>query len=310
LSAGRVLVTGAGGFIGRCSLSPLIARGFDVHAVLSPRADTQSSFEGASAHRCDLFDSVAVERLMHAVQPSHLLHFAWVATPGEYQRSPDNLRWVEASTGLMRAFKAHGGRRFVAAGTCAEYDWNRVSLCDEVLSPLIDELSTAATPYALAKRQFQGALNEFSTAHDLSWAWGRVFFQFGPHEHADRLVASVIVNLLKGREALCTEGRQVRGFMHVADVGAAFAALLDSDVRGPVNVGAEQGEPVRVLIERVAAKIGRPELIRLGARPSGDEPPLLLARTARLHDEVRWRARFSVDSGLDDTIAWWRRRIS
>ena len=39
----------------------------------------------------------------------------------------------------------------------------------------------------------------------------------------------MIVALLGGREALCTHGRQIRSFLHVADVGAAFAALLDSD---------------------------------------------------------------------------------
>jgi nucleoside-diphosphate-sugar epimerase len=47
----------------------------------------------------------------------------------------------------------------------------------------------------------------------------------------------IVCSLLRQREALCTHGRQVRGFLHVADVGAAFAAILDSELQGAVNVG-------------------------------------------------------------------------
>ena len=76
--------------------------------------------------------------------------------------------------------------------------------------------------------------------NSLSSAWGRIFFQFGPYEHPDRLVPSVIRHLLLNQEALCTHGRQIRSFLHVADVGAAFAHLLDSEVQGPVNIGSDE----------------------------------------------------------------------
>ena len=122
------------------------------------------------------------------------------------------------------------------AGSCAEYDWSRVAVCHERSSPLADEAGTA-TPYAACKIAMQRSLEEFGRAHGLSSAWGRIFFQYGPGEHRERLVASVIVNLLEGREARCTHGRQIRSFLHVEDAGAAFAALLASSVQGPVNVG-------------------------------------------------------------------------
>ena len=55
--------------------------------------------------------------------PTHLLHLAWYAEPGLFWRSPENLRWVEASLRLLRAFAEHGGQRAVMAGSCAEYAW-------------------------------------------------------------------------------------------------------------------------------------------------------------------------------------------
>jgi nucleoside-diphosphate-sugar epimerase len=196
------------------------------------------------------------------------------------------------------------------AGSCAEYDWSRVGVCDENSSPLADESVAAVSRYAECKLALQRSLAEVGVRDNLSTAWGRVFFQFGPYEHPDRLVPSVIRNLLLNREAACSHGKQVRGFLHVADVGAAFAAVLDGELEGPVNIGSDERTSVAQLVERIAVQIGRPDLLRMGARsaPEG-EPSLLVPQVHRLRDEAHWRPRFTLDEAVSETIAWWRGRI-
>jgi nucleoside-diphosphate-sugar epimerase len=238
-----------------------------------------------------------------------LLHFAWIATPGVYWTSPENFRWVSASEHLLAAFRVHGGSRVVMAGSCAEYDWSRAEVCDEALSPLANSATAAISPYAQSKIAMQTTLADVGRREHLSTAWGRIFFQFGPYEHPDRLVPTVIRNLLANREALVSHGRQIRSFLHVADVAAAFAAMLDSDVEGPVNVGSDERIALADLMDRIAGQIGGSDLLRLGARPAPpQEPALLVPDIRRLRDEVRWRPRFTLDEALSDTIAWWRGR--
>jgi nucleoside-diphosphate-sugar epimerase len=307
-----VLVTGAAGFIGRWSMLPLIERGYEVHAVASRSSDREipRQLDAAEVHFSDLLDSAAVDALVARIEPTHLLHFAWIATPGTYWTSPANYRWLEASRHLLSCFKSHGGARAVMAGTSAEYDWARVGVCDERSSPLAGDLGGAVTPYAECKLAMYRELERFSRAEGLSTAWGRIFFQFGPAEDRSRLVASVIVNLLSGREALCSHGRQIRSFLHVADVGSAFAALLDSEVRGAVNVGSGDAVPLAEVLGHLAAQIGRPELLRLGARSApASEPPLLVPKVERLRQELGWHPRFNLHEGLADTIAWWRQAL-
>jgi nucleoside-diphosphate-sugar epimerase len=306
-----VLVSGAGGFIGRWSVPRLIAGGYEVHAVAArtPGRELPAQLSGAEIHYADLLREESADALMREVRPSHLLHFAWIATPGVYWTSPENRRWLAASQHLLQSFQGNGGMRAVMAGTCAEYDWSRAGVCNEHSSPLADGAGAAIAPYAECKIAMQRALATFGSVRHISTAWGRIFFQFGPDEHPDRLVASVIVNLLSGREALCTHGRQIRSFLHVADVGSAFAALLDSATEGPVNMGSPDRISVAGLLEEIGLQIGRPELLRFGARDAPpSEPPLLVPAVERLYNEVGWRPQFGLSEAIADTISWWRRK--
>jgi nucleoside-diphosphate-sugar epimerase len=308
----RVLVTGAGGFIGRWSVPALRRLGFEVHAMLSKdaRRRTPEELDGAKIHYADLLEDPGVDALMGVLRPTHLLHFAWIATPGLYWDSEENFRWLAASEQLLRSFQSHGGGRVMMAGTCAEYDWSRADVCDEQTSPLADEAAAPVSRYAQCKLALQRTLADAGRRGNFSSVWGRIFFQFGPHEHADRLVPSVIRNLLLEREAPCSHGRQVRSFLHVADVGGAFAAVLDGDLKGPVNIGSEERISVADLVERIARQIGRQELLRMGARqPPAREPLLLVPKVQRLREEAHWRPRFTLDEAVSDTIAWWRARI-
>lgn len=239
--------------------------------------------------------------LIAEVQPSHLLHFAWYTVPGKYWTSTENLRWVQASIGLLQEFVRHGGQRVVMAGTCAEYDW-RYGYCSEAVTPL-----APTTLYGICKHSLQLMLAAFSRQAGLSMAWGRIFFLFGPHEHPDRLVAYVIRSLLRGEPARCSHGRQIRDFLYVQDVANAFVALLESGVSRPVNIASGQPVALRELIYGIAAKFNRDDLIQLGAVSTPpDEPPLLVADVRCLHDELGWTPKYDLDTGLEQTIDWWK----
>ena len=87
----------------------------------------------------------------------------------------------------------------------------------------------------------------------------------------------------------------------------AFVALLESGVSGPVNIASGRPLALRELIYRIAAKFDRDDLIQLGAMStSPDEPPLLVADVRRLHDEVGWAPKYDLDTGLEQTIDWWK----
>ena len=130
---------------------------------------------------------------------------------------------------------------------------------------------------------------------------------YGPHEDPRRLVPSVVCSLLRRQVVKCTHGRQVRDLLHVEDVGEAFAALVDSRVSGPVNVASGQGVAIKDVVELIASKLGRPELVRLGEIPvAAGDPPMLVGDNTRLKEEALWKAKYSLAEGIEQTIEWWK----
>lgn len=297
----RVLVTGAAGWIGRHVLPLLVARGYDVHAVSTKPQSQPNTGAGVRWHQADLLDEQQTADLVAAIRPTHLLHLAWCTTPGVYWTSPENFRWVRASLTLLEAFAAHGGERVVTAGTCAEYDWG-FGYCSEARTPL-----APTTVYGVCKDALRGLTEAFAASSGLAQAWGRLFFLYGPHEHPARLVPAVINALLRNEPARCTHGNQMRDYLFIADAAAAFVALLDSGVIGPVNIASGRPTAIKEIIATIAEMMDGRDLICFGAVPvPANDPPLLASDVRRLHEEVNWSARYDLHAGLAETIRWWQ----
>jgi nucleoside-diphosphate-sugar epimerase len=297
------LLTGAGGFIGSNLLDTLATRvaadDLDLHLVRrSPPTRTVAT---GTVHEADLLDLDAVDRLLETVRPTHLCHLAWLGpeTQDRY-RSPDNHRWAEAGAHLFRAFARHGGQRLVQVGSCIEYG-------NTVEGPRTEDLPLHAdTAYGQAKAALaQVALDE--VANDVSTAVARLFFCFGPHEQAERLVPSIILALDDGRPIDLTEGHQRRDYLDARQAASALWALLGSDATGPFNVGSGRSTPVRELAAELGRLLGRPELLNFGARPDGaDSAAEIVADINRIENLVGWAPTGTLEDGLVETIIWWR----
>ena len=77
--------------------------------------------------------------------------------------------------------------------------------------------------------------------------------------------------------------------------------------QGAVNLASGDARPIRSLVEALAEAAGRPDLLRIGARPGNpSEPASITAAVDRLRDEVGWRPARTLEQRAAETVAWWR----
>lgn len=293
-----VLVTGATGFVGRHTLEPLLAKGFHVHALFSQGLPVLKE-PRLHWHEINLHHGASVEKLLADITPTHLLHLAWYAKPKEYWTSPLNIEWIYSSLHLLNAFVAVQGQRAVFTGSCAEYDWQH-GQCKEFETPCLP-----ATLYGRSKYALHLLTESLAHSHTLSLAWARLFFLFGAHEYRERLIPSAIDSLLKQQPFDVKQGHQVRDFMSVEQVANALVALLESDVKGPINIASGQAVTLRDIITFIATKLNAAHLVHYHAQTEPASDTIVTADVSRLRSEVKWKPYFSLENELEKTISWW-----
>lgn len=283
----KILLTGASGFIGAACRKALEAKG---HEVLAPPSAT-----------LNLLDAASVQSYLQTHRPTHLLHAAWRPVHGDVMASADNLIWLQASLGLVKAFREAGGVRFAGLGSSAEYDWS-FGICRTGITPL-----NPATPYGAAKHALRLGAGSYARAAGLSFVWPRVFFVYGPGEHASRLSVYVLRSLLAGQRAELTHGRQIRDYLYITDVAEGVAAALLSSHEGETDIASGAPFAVRDIVSEIARQLGREDLLAFGAKPSpAHDLPVVLGDGGHAKAHIGWAPRFTLEQGVSEMIAWGR----
>jgi len=296
-----VVLTGASGYIGQFAIRHLLDKNYIVHAVTSKSANYVNT-ENLHWHQANLLNDGETKNLIEKIRPTHLLHFAWYVEHGNYWNALYNLDWLKVGLQLAGRFAETGGERMVVSGTCAEYDWTKPSPFTEYVTPFNPQ-----TLYGAAKSSLSLILERFAEVSRFSFASGKIFFPFGGNEADIRLIPSVTRALIKNEAAKISHGNQIRDFMFVEDIAEAFVALLDSDVRGAVNIASGEGVKIKDIAAEVAKIIGTPELLRIGAiSVQENEPPAIVADVTRLREEVGWQKPFDLRKRLEETVNLWR----
>ena len=274
-----VLVTGASGFIGSRALESLQRAGFDVHSF----GRTTPLHPTTQHHVGDIFERDQVRAALRSIAPTHILHCAWDVTHGTFWHDPRNLDWVAVTLDFARAALSCGVKRFVVIGTCAEYDWS-----DSGTVPCKEQDDVAPGDlYGVAKDCTHRLLAAMFAPSECSFAWARMFHLFGSGEHPARFVPSLTISLKEGREAVCRYGQLVRDFIAVEDAAGALAAIVSSQVSGPVNVASGKGLTLAELAAEIARRMDATHLLRIETNPTKD-PLSMIADVARLRNEVRF----------------------
>ena len=332
MTAPRVLLTGAAGFIGSHTWLALLAAGFRVVGLddfsnSAPEVLNRLKTLSGSAPefiRADVRDAPALDAVFGAERIDAVIHFAAFKAVGESTSKP--LAYYANNLGglltLAQAMERHACKTLVFSSSATVYGRpERLPIIED--SPL-----SATNPYGATKLMGEDMLRDVMRA-DPQWAMAllRYFNPVGAHEsgligedprgtpnNLMPFVAQVAVGRrphlqVFGNDYDTPDGTGVRDYIHVLDVAAghvdALRYLLDGRGSITANLGTGRGHSVLEVVHAFERASGRPVPVQFAARRAGDVAASY-ADASLAHRLLGWKATRGLDEMCADGWCWQR----
>jgi nucleoside-diphosphate-sugar epimerase len=295
----KVLVTGAAGFIGSHVARALVERGDEVLALVrpaTPHRRIEDIVKRVRLCHTSLEDPGRVSSALAGFRPEATIHVAWYARPQDYLTSTANLGSLATTNAFVERVFAAGCRKLVGVGSCLEY----------AASDSLRRESDPSGPkslYASCKLAAGVVAQALAAERGAECAWARVFHVHGPGEDEARLIPAAAAALRAGRPFDLSPGMQVRDHLDVRDVAAALVHLAGPGSSGIYNVCSGIPVTLRDVLLTVGEVLGRPELLRFGARPYARDEEMFVAGDPTRLQSTGWKPAFSdLRAGLADAL--------
>ncbi len=302
----KILVTGATGFIGSHIIRYLVEKGCEVYIIHRQESNLWRIGDLVSQVQLIPYDLLNLAQInnLPEIRFDVCIHSAWYAVPGKYLAAQENIDFLNATLALARKLQELDCQHFIGIGSCFEYDTSFGYLSET--SP-----TKPQHLYSASKLATQTVLEQWAKISGMKFSWLRLFYQYGTFEDQRRLVPAVITSLLQQNPVKLTLGEQIRDFLHIEDVAAAIYTVAEAELLGVVNIGSGQPVTVREIAGTIGTILDRSELLEFGAIPySPSDPKFICANNSRLRQETNWTPRYTLETGLGETIEWWKKFLA
>jgi NAD dependent epimerase/dehydratase len=309
----RVLVTGAGGFIGSHLVEALVGAGAQVKAVV--RYTSRGSWGHLEQVAPKVRDSVEVvlgdvrdaQFLLNQVRGCDVVFHlaALIGIPYSYEAAESYVDTnVRGTLNLLQAAREADVKKVVITSTSEVYGTACYTPMDEK-HPL-----QAQSPYSASKIGADKLAESYHLSFGLPVVTVRPFNTYGPRQSARAVIPTIVSQVLAGGDALRLGALEpVRDLTYVEDTVRGFlrAGVSEQAVGQVINLGSGQGISIGELAQMIMQIVGRKMPIVIDAdrvRPQASEVLLLVAKTERARDILGWEPGVSLTEGLRRVIEY------
>ncbi|MCC8070262.1 MAG: SDR family NAD(P)-dependent oxidoreductase [Bacteroidales bacterium] len=310
MNKGKVLVTGADGFIGSHLTQLLLQEGWDVRALCQYNSfNYQGWLEGVESPRLekvsgDVRDPHFCRHISEGVETVYHLA-ALIAIPYSYV-APDSYvdTNIKGTLNMCQAALDCRVKRIVVTSTSEVYGTAQYVPIDE------RHPRQPQSPYSATKIGADALAMSFYNAFDLPLVIARPFNTYGPRQSARAIIPTIITQIANGaRQIKVGSLEPTRDFNYVADTAAGFIALGTTPGLEGQELNIATGTEVSMAdtLQTIARLMGQdvewvtdPQRLR----PGKSEVMRLCGDASRIRQLTSWQPRYTLEQGLQETIQW------
>lgn len=307
----KVLVTGAGGFVGSHLVEELNGAGARVTAFVHYNArNDEGNLAHVSPARRDeaeiVFGDIRDPFMVQRVVRGHDVVFhlaALIGIPYSYHAPQSYVETnIHGTLNVVQAALEAGVGRVVHTSTSEVYGTAQYVPIDEK-HPLRPQ-----SPYAASKVGADSMAQSYFLSFGLPVATIRPFNAFGPRQSARAVIPTILSQLVSKQKTLRIGSLEpMRDFTFVKDLVRAFLAVGESpDAIGQVtNVGSGKGVTIREVVDICCGLTGQRPQIEVDdhrIRPEHSEVERLVCDNSRAASAIRWQPQHSLEDGLAATL--------
>ncbi|GAB3009447.1 UDP-glucose 4-epimerase GalE [uncultured Cyclobacterium sp.] len=329
----NILITGGAGYIGSHTAVALLEAGYQPIIIDDFSNSEKSALDGLKkitgqdilCYEGDCNDAALMDRIFTENKLSGVIHFAAFKAVGESSMLP--LKYyhnnISSLVVLLETMNKHNVVNLVFSSSCTVYGQP-----DKLPVKESTPRKKAESPYGNTKKICEDILvDQVNSKVALSAIALRYFNPIGAHTSSEigELPLGVPSNLVPfvtqtgvgirkeltvfGDDYDTPDGTCVRDYIHVMDLAEAHVKAI-SHLKGKeapfydiFNVGTGNGNTVMDVIKAFEKVSGKPLNYKIGPRRPGDVVKVW-ADTAKINDELNWKARFNLEEALRDSWNW------
>ncbi len=311
----KVLVTGAGGFIGSHLAERLVELGANVRGLVHYNALGSRGWLNESPLRKqieniagDICDRDSVRQATQGIDV--IFHLAALiaipysySAPGSYTRTN-----IQGTLNILQCALENKVERVIHTSTSEVYGTARRTPIDE------DHPLQGQSPYSASKIGADKLAESFNLSFELPLVIVRPFNTFGPRQSARAVIPTIIMQCLTKQVVQLGSLHPTRDLNYVGNTvdGFVSAALSDSALGKTINLGSNRKISIGDLAKLIASLTNRSITIeedKKRIRPDKSEVGCLLADNTLARTLLSWEPKVSLEEGLKITIEWMQRNL-
>ena len=311
----KVLVTGAGGFIGSHLVEELVAKGCKVKAFVHYNSFNRWGWldylpkhiiESIEVVSGDISDPYGVKNGM--LGSDIVFHLAaLIGIPYSYH-SPDAYvdTNIKGTLNILQAARELSVEKVIHTSTSEVYGTAQFVPITE------DHPINPQSPYAASKAAADFLALTFYSSFQIPVIVIRPFNTYGPRQSARAIIPTIITQILSGKADIKLGALKptrdlnfvkdtVYGFIRAAESKKGIGEVINIGTRSEISVG-ELAEKIAQILERKVAIIQDDERLR----PEKSEVDRLMAENRKANTFLDWTPKYSLEEGLTETIKWFK----